>query len=283
MRERLGRPLKRGRLRLMLGRGYHLTRRYLHWWLGGERYARIRPELRCDILHSAHQTPLLRRLKDVDMELQYNKVVNLRIAVKQLDGLVLLPGETLSYWRAIGNPTKRKGYLPGMIITANGFSSGTGGGLCQLSNLIFWMTLHTPLTVVERHRHSYDVFPDEHRTQPFGSGATCYYNYLDLVIRNDTDHPFRLQLQVGETDLIGSWSSDLPPWARYEVYEAEHLIQYEYWGVYTRNNLLRRRIFDLDGHLIGDEYLFENHARMQYTPFLTETTDSCASQTEGTR
>ena len=46
----------------------------------------------------------------------------------------------------------------------------TGGGLCQLSNLIYWMTLHTPLTITERYRHSYDVFPDSNRTQPFGSG-----------------------------------------------------------------------------------------------------------------
>lgn len=42
--------------------------------------------------------------------------------------------------------------------------SDVGGGLCQLSNLIFWMTFHTPLTVTERYRHSHDVFPDANRT-----------------------------------------------------------------------------------------------------------------------
>lgn len=44
------------------------------------------------------------------------------------------------------------------------------------------MALHTPLTVTERHRHGYDVFPDAERTIPFGSGATCFYNYGDLMI-----------------------------------------------------------------------------------------------------
>ena len=39
------------------------------------------------------------------------------------------------------------------------------------------MTLHTPLQVTERYRHSYDVFPDADRKLPFGSGATCAYNY----------------------------------------------------------------------------------------------------------
>lgn len=267
---RIGRPRRRSWLRLRLGRGYHLARRYCHWWLGGARYARVRPEIACPFEHASHHTPLIRRLRDVDLDLQYNKVVNLRLAVARLNGRVLLPGETLSYWKAIGNPTRRKGYLPGMIITANGFSRGTGGGLCQLSNLIFWMTLHTPLTVVERHRHSYDVFPDEHRTQPFGSGATCYYNYLDLVLRNDTEHPFRLSLEVGEDELFGHWYADCPPWLRYEVYEAEHLIRYEPWGAYTRNNLLRRRVFDRSGVQLADEYLLENHAFMQYTPFLED-------------
>lgn len=71
-------------------------------------------------------------------------------------------------------------------------------GLCQLSNLIFWMTLHTPLEVIERHRHGYDVFLDSNRTQSFGSGATCFYPYGDLMIRNPTGEPFQLRLQVGE-------------------------------------------------------------------------------------
>ena len=72
----------------------------------------------------------------------------------------------------------------GMVLHNGGFKPGVGGGLCQLSNLIYWMTLHTPLTVVERWRHSYDVFPDAERTQPFGSGATVAYNHIDLQIRN---------------------------------------------------------------------------------------------------
>ncbi|MEI3305467.1 MAG: VanW family protein [Dysosmobacter sp.] len=59
------------------------------------------------------------------------------------------------------------------------------------------MTLHTPLTVVERYRHSHDVFPDANRTQPFGSGATCAYPHRDLMIRNDTQQPFQLCLRVG--------------------------------------------------------------------------------------
>lgn len=101
---------------------------------------------------------------------QENKVTNLKLAVKRLDGLILYPGETFSYWKRIGKPTARKGYKEGMVLFLGQIGGDIGGGLCQLSNLIFWMTLHTPLTVTERYRHSHDVFPDANRTQPFGSG-----------------------------------------------------------------------------------------------------------------
>lgn len=104
----------------------------------------------------------------------------------------------MSYWYLIGKPTAGKGYLPGMILRNGGYLAATGGGLCQLSNLIYWMTLHTPLTVVERHRHGYDVFPDANRTQPFGSGATCFYPYLDLMIRNDTQDTYQMRVRVGK-------------------------------------------------------------------------------------
>ena len=107
-----------------------------------------------------HKTPLFRQLKDVEMWLQHNKVKNLEIASQKINGILIKPGETFSYWRLIGKPTKRKGYVDGMILFYGKIMTGIGGGLCQLSNLIYWMTLHSPLTVTERYRHSYDVFPD---------------------------------------------------------------------------------------------------------------------------
>ena len=147
---------------------------------------------------------------------------------------------------------------------------GVGGGLCQCSNLLYWMTLHTPLTVTERHRHGYDVFPDADRTQPFGSGATCFYNYLDLTIRNDTPDTWRLMLRVTDTHLEGEWRCSAPQTLRYEVYEKEHYFQGEYWGGYTRHNALYRRVLDLKGVLLGDEFVCENHALMMYSPMLPE-------------
>lgn len=260
-------PINRSNLRLTLGKKYYTFNRHMMWLFGGVQFAH-KEKNKLSIEYFSHKTPLFRKLKDVDMYLQYNKVENLKIAIPKINHVTLHPGETLSYWKLIGKPTKRKGYLKGMVLKNGGFTSEVGGGLCQLSNLIYWMTIHTPLTVIERHRHGHDVFPDSNRTQPFGSGATCFYNYRDLMIKNNTDRIFQLVLELSESELKGAWMTDKPPTHIYEVYEKEHIMKTEFWGGYSRHNLIFRKKFDLDGTLIDDEYVVENHAIMMYAPFL---------------
>lgn len=264
-------PRKRSRLRIALGKVYYTLLRYLKWYSGGTKFAKTRSASTYPVVVFRHRTPLLRKLKDVDMKLQYNKVKNLTLAIKRIDRVIVSPGETFSYWKLIGKPTKRKGYVDGMVLFYGGFKPSTGGGLCQLSNLIYWMTLHTPLTVIERYRHSYDVFPDSNRTQPFGSGATCVYNYLDLQIKNDTEYPYQLRVYLTDEYLEGEWRALKEPEYSYEVYENGHRITHEVWGGYVRHNVIGRRVYERkSSELVGDEYITENHAVMMYRPFLKE-------------
>ena len=262
-------PIRRGPVRRRLGMAWYSLRRYLLWRSGKYRFARTRAR-RDALPHVAasHATPLLRRLRDVDMRYQYNKIVNLRLAVERLDGLLLRPGETMSYWRLIGRPTYQKGYLDGLVLYCGQIHYAVGGGLCQLSNLLFWMTLHTPLTVVERYRHSHDVFPDSGRTQPFGSGATCAYPHRDLMIRNDTHQTFQLRLRVGEEALEGQWRCQRPLDVRYRIVERDHEFRPEYFGGYSRHNKLYRQVLDRDGTPLYEELMVENHALMMYSPLI---------------
>lgn len=263
-------PVRRSWLRLRLGKAYYAGKRYLLWCSARFRWAKERQGERLPCIQSAHATPLLRHLRGDQMEWQRNKVVNLKLAVARLDGLILHPGETFSYWKLIGKPTRQKGYREGMVLFLGQIGSDVGGGLCQLSNLIFWMTLHTPLTVVERYRHSHDVFPDADRTQPFGSGATCAYPHRDLMIRNDTDQDFQLCLRVGETHLQGEWRAMRPPERRYEVVERDARIDQAAWGGYIRHNALYRDVYDLQGNFLEEQFLFTNDAIMMYSPLLTQ-------------
>ena len=263
-------PVRRSWLRLRLGKAYYAGKRYLLWCSARFRWAKERQGERLPCIQSAHATPLLRHLRGDQMEWQRNKVVNLKLAVARLDGLILHPGETFSYWKLIGKPTRQKGYREGMVLFLGQIGSDVGGGLCQLSNLIFWMTLHTPLTVVERYRHSHDVFPDADRTQPFGSGATCAYPHRDLMIRNDTDQDFQLCLRVGESHLEGAWRAARPLQVRYRILERDARIEQASWGGYIRHTALYRQREDLAGHLLDEQFLFSNDAIMMYSPLLPQ-------------
>ena len=263
-------PISRSWLRLRAGKAYYAGKRYLLWCSPRYHWAKVREKSLLPSCWFSHETPLYRHLRGEDMALQENKVVNLRLAAAKLNGLLIRPGETFSYWKMIGKPTRKKGYQDGMVLFLGRIGTDVGGGLCQLSNLIFWMTLHTPLTVVERYRHSHDVFPDANRTQPFGSGATCAYPHRDLMIRNDTDAVFQLRVWVDETHLHGEWRSMSPPQVRYTIVERNPRMDQAAWGGYVRHNELYRCTFDLDETFLGEEFLFSNDAIMMYSPLLPE-------------
>lgn len=232
------------------------------------RRLRTGPVQGCPHQVATHATPLFRELAGLDPDLQRGKVTNLRLAADRIDALVLPPGGRFSFWRHVGRPAARRGFVPGLVLDHGRLTAGTGGGMCQLTNLLYWLTLHTPLTVVERWRHSYDVFPDAGRTQPFGSGATCAWPSLDLQVRNDTTTTFRLSVQVTDTELRGAWSSSEPVLTRYEIYEAHHRITNDAPGVFTRRNVVRRRTLDGAGEVVDDELVAANQGLLMYAPFL---------------
>ncbi len=265
------RPVRRSSVRIAAGKLLYTLNRYIQWYVGSVRYASVQRRERLPFVAASHRTPVYRKLRSLDMRLQHNKKQNLMMACECLDGIVVRPGETFSYWRLIGRPSARKGYLPGLVLFYGTLREGIGGGLCQLSNLIYWMTLYTPLIVTERYRHSYDVFPDSGRTQPFGSGATCVYPYRDLQIYNPTGATYQLSVTVVDDFLCGTWYSDTQTGVRYEVYQRDHSITHEFWGAYVRHNTIYRRETDTHGVICGDYKIAENHAIMMYEPYLEET------------
>ncbi|MCW5923271.1 MAG: VanW family protein [Saprospiraceae bacterium] len=264
-------PVLRSPLRRRVGRFFYIHKRRFEWFFDNKKYAK-QIEKPLEVVVFQHHTPLLRQLKNVEMYLQHNKVTNLRLAAAKIDGLMIWPDETFSFWKTVGNPTARRGFLEGLVLENGRVGKGIGGGLCQMGNLLYWMALHSPLTVAERWRHSFDVFPDEGRTLPFGSGATLAFNYIDLQLRNDTQQPFQLRVWLSETHLHGEIRTSKPLAERYEVFEKEHFIRHEPWGGYSRHNRIARRVFSVESsELLREEPVTENHALMMYQPFLADT------------
>lgn len=218
-------PQRRSYLRNLAGREYFILKRRINWILDAGKFAKPNKNVELEYSVFRHRSILLRPLKDVEMYLQHNKITNLRLAIEKINGTVIKPGQVFSIWRLVGRPTAAKGYLEGLVLINGKISTGVGGGLCQLGNLIYWMALHTPLTIAERWRHGFDVFPDVNRKIPFACGATLSYNYIDLQIKNETKSQYQINLWLDETYLNGEIKSDCEPDDDYEVFETDHLIK----------------------------------------------------------
>lgn len=211
-----------------------------------------------------HQSLLRRRLGNSDPQLQENKVKNLKIACPTIDGILIKPGQTFSFWRQLGEATAEKGYHEGMQLSRGEVVRGVGGGLCQLANLLYWMALHTPLEIVERHHHSFDPFPDEHRVLPFGSGAGVFYNYIDLRFFNPTDLTFQIRLWLTDDHLKGAVYSDSETPYSYHVFEKNHRFMSANGKNFRENEIWREMIDRRTGNRAAEEMLVKNHAEVKY-------------------
>ena len=153
-----------------------------------------------------------------------------------------------------------------MVLSRGAARAGVGGGICQVANLIHWLCLHSPLTVVERHHHGFDPFPDNGRVVPFGSGAAIFYNYVDYQFRNDTPYTFQLHFWMDKKCLHGDLrvSDDLPN--TYHVFERNHAFLFRNDNYYRTNELWRDRINKVTGMIEETELLQKNFSLVKYIP-----------------
>lgn len=266
--QKVAKPIKRSYLRLLIGKEFYIIKRRFIW-LFHSKWSTIQKEINYKHLVYKHRSLILRPLKNVDIYLQENKKTNLLLATKKLNSVTILPGETFSLWKLVGRPTKRKGYLEGLVLNKGKIDKGTGGGLCQLGNLLFWIFAHSPLTITERYRHSYDVFPDINRKVPFGAGATLAYNYIDLQVKNETNNSFQINLWVDKTHLNGNLKSLIPISHRFKIEERDHKIESQFWGGHTRHNKIFQIKEDNNGKTT-EKLLVENNAIMMYNPIIEQ-------------
>ena len=227
--------------------------------------ARHRQEAALPLVLYRHSSLIRRRLGNVDMVLQENKAVNLSIAAPLVDGILIAPGETFSFWTLVGRPTAKRGFREGLTISTGRTSKGIGGGMCQFTNLIHWMILHSPLVITEHHHHDgMDLFPDYGRQIPFGTGTSIVYNYLDYRFENPTDATFQLRVWVDGEYLRGELLCDRPQPLRYHIYTRGEAFVEENGQVYRVGEVWRDTIDAATGDHIRTECLRKNHARVLY-------------------
>lgn len=217
------------------------------------------------VLIYEHKSLMRRRLGNVRQDLQENKVVNLNLAAPKVSGILIRPNEVFSFWRLVGECTEKQGYKEGMTISIGKVSEGVGGGMCQFTNLLHWMILHTPLTIVEHHHHDgFDLFPDFGRQVPFGTGTSVCYNHVDYRFKNETSQTFQLIVYTTDEYLCGEIRAERELLEKYHISIKEEKFVREEDGVYRIGKVFRRCINKKTGELLWERLLKENHAKVMY-------------------
>ncbi|MDB5807644.1 MAG: hypothetical protein JWN73_4966 [Betaproteobacteria bacterium] len=126
------------------------------------------------------------------------KVQNLRVAARRLHGLVIPQGAEFSFWRALGRPTRRRGYAAGRELREGCMVASVGGGLCQLSNALYAAALEAGMQIVERHAHS-KIVPGSLAER--GLDATVFWNYIDLRFRGPVDYRLEVRLSASHLEV----------------------------------------------------------------------------------
>lgn len=212
-----------------------------------------------------HNSLIRRKLGNVDLHLQENKAVSLGIAAPLVNGIIIQPGETFSFWNLVGRCTEAKGYREGLVISNGKADSGIGGGLCQFTNLLHWMVLHSELTIVEHHHHGeVDLFPDFNRQIPFGTGTSIIYNYLDYRVRNDTDQAYQFIVTTTDEHLCGELRAERVPAVKFHIREEGAHFQEAEGRVYRRNKIIRLTRDKRSGLVTSREKIIENNALVTY-------------------
>ncbi len=85
-----------------------------------------------------------------------NRSTNIRLAVKKINGTVLMPGQSFSYNQTVGKRTVAAGFKVAGVYANGEVTEGVGGGICQVSSTLYNSVLLSNLEIVERHNHSFN-------------------------------------------------------------------------------------------------------------------------------
>jgi len=193
---------------------------YLKMRLDGNQYAKT---CSADLMSNEVFTTsflMLNQNSGFDMKYQINKVHNLQLAAKTLNHLIIKPNETFSFWQLVRFADRKKPYKDGLNLVDGKVVGSYGGGLCELSNMLFWLFLHTPLTVIERHGHGIESFPRTTEDLPCGTDATVSEGWLDLKVRNETDNTFQIQISFDDKFMVACILSQTPVDIDYSVFNS---------------------------------------------------------------
>ena len=112
---------------------------------------------------------------------------NLGVALSYLNGAIVMPGDTFSYYNKIGETTYAKGYQDAATFKGGTVVYEVGGGICQTSSTLYNVALIANMEIIERHQHGLPV-----GYVPPSRDATVYGNVLDFKFKNTRNYPIKI-------------------------------------------------------------------------------------------
>jgi vancomycin resistance protein YoaR len=127
---------------------------------------------------------------------QVGRAQNIRRAADQMEGVVLMPGEVVSFNRHVGPRSIDNGFAEAPEIRKGELQEGIGGGTCQVSGTLHAAAFFGGVDIVERANHSR---PSGYIRM--GLDATVVYPTVDLKLRNPYDFPLVVHASIDKGTL----------------------------------------------------------------------------------
>lgn len=259
-------PRKRITQLLPLRTKQWLFRIYMGMRMDGNHYATTKSESLLPYFLFESCWPLYNRETGLDKVYQENKVFNLKLAAAALDQVIIRPRETFSFWRLVRYADRDTPYKDGLGVIDGKLTIAPGGGVCQMSDLLFWMFLHAPLTVVERHGHNVKDFPEPASDTPMGVDATVSKGWLDLKVKNETEDSFQILIVFGKEHIIGRLLTDRNTGQFYEVVNGSPLYYRRNNKVFEEVDVKQRTFSAAEEKYVSEKLLYRNKCEIGY-PF----------------
>lgn len=109
---------------------------------------------------------------------------NVKLALQKFNGVIVEPGEEVSFNKVTGPHTIENGYKVATIIYKGQFVDGVGGGVCQASTTLYNALLLANAEITEVHKHTLPV-----KYVPLATDAMVSEHLADFKFKNNSEYP----------------------------------------------------------------------------------------------
>ncbi|MEU3099055.1 VanW family protein [Streptomyces sp. NPDC006967] len=132
----------------------------------------------------------------VEFEPAAYRTTNVGRAVDLINGSVVMPDETWSFNRTVGERTRANGFVDGVMIFDDKYTKAPGGGVSAVATTVFNAMFFAGVKPAEYGAHSFYI-----ERYPEGREATVAWGSLDLRFTNDSGKAMYIQAESTDTSV----------------------------------------------------------------------------------